>query len=521
MAWDINKRFEGLPHMETPYEFLVYYDDEILSGDFNVYKWQKDKLRAFGRDIKKDGAPKEQLIRECLVANNGSGKSQMILAPCAAWLATQFPEALCCVTSSSHKQMSDQTERYIARICKRVNERNKRKYPKGFWHITRGSIRSQHNGSFIDLFVTDEAGKFEGRHPIEKGRRFGFFFDECKSISDDLFNAAYRCNGMSHRLDQSSPGDMVGHFYRIATDDSPESLWNVDTVTIYDCPHISRAEADAFIRANGLDDPVVRSSLFAEFTSAGSNVVIPREVMNANNNLWLDEAYVKTTKKFFGEKRAGLDLAAGGDENVLSVWHGNVQIGLETFRMKDTTRTADELLSLIKNYPGLDAENIYADDGGVGRGIIDQLARRGCKVNRVLNQSKPRDKTRYFNRGTELWFDFKRFIEEGYVKFLKDDKQLNQLCARYFHRKDNDKLILESKREARAKGHPSPDRADACVLAWKGLRYPLDWQLPKKEVDPQGLQASELIDHFRSRRRSVGEDIKGFKGYRQHAYLRN
>jgi len=45
--------------------------------------------------------------------------------------------------------------------------------------------------------------------------------------------------------------------------------------------------------------------------------------------------------------------------------------------------------------------------------------------------------------------------------------QRKQLCSRYYKQSNtNKRLILESKREAKANGHGSPDRADATVLAF-------------------------------------------------------
>mgnify|MGYP003630209963 FL=1 len=518
-GFDINTRFTGLPYFETPYEMLVYYDEEILDGTFSPYKWQREILRGFGRELE-PGA----LVRELLRANNGSGKSQFILAPCVVWLASQFPECLCCVTSSSHKQMNDQTERYVKALAMRMNAVHKESYPDGFWKIIQGSISSAASGSFIDLFVTDEAGKFEGRHPIRPGRRFGFFFDECKSINEDLYDAAYRCNGMSHRLDQSSPGAMHGHFYDTSTDDDPASIWNTHVATAYDCPHLNELEINELIRKKGISDPLVRSSIFAEFTSLDAKLVLPREVMNENNKRWRDKSFAKATGNLFDEPRAGLDLAAGGDEIVLDVWHGNKQLGLESFVMRDTTQTTKEIINLIKNYPGLDATRIFADDGGVGRGIIDQLHEKGYEVQRVLNQWRAYDTTRYANIGTEMWFDFKRFVEEHRVKFIEDKKQMDQLCSRYYKIQTNTgKLILESKAEAKSNGHGSPDRGDACVLAWKGLRYPLDYMVPKKKEEMEGVTVAQLLAGFDKRRgakfRMAPDDEVEFKGYKQDAYL--
>ena len=50
-GFDINTRFTGLPYFETPYEMLVYYDEEILDGTFSPYKWQREILRGFGREL--------------------------------------------------------------------------------------------------------------------------------------------------------------------------------------------------------------------------------------------------------------------------------------------------------------------------------------------------------------------------------------------------------------------------------------------------------------------------------------
>jgi hypothetical protein len=92
-------------------------------------------------------------------------------------------------------------------------------------------------------------------------------------------------------------------------------------------------------------------------------------------------------------------------------------------------------------------------------------------VNRILNQTRALNTQRYANRGAELWFTIKRLVEERLILLPKDDTTLrNQLTNRYFSQSNtNGKILLESKQEARAKGRPSPDRADAVALAFTGL----------------------------------------------------
>ena len=58
-------------------------------------------------------------------------------------------------------------------------------------------------------------------------------------------------------------------------------------------------------------------------------------------------------------------------------------------------------------------------------------------------------------------------------KFLPDDKLERQLLNRYYiQRPQTDLLALEPKPDARGRGHPSPDRADAAALAWVPYRWP-------------------------------------------------
>jgi hypothetical protein len=117
----------------------------------------------------------------------------------------------------------------------------------------------------------------------------------------------------------------------------------------------------------------------------------------------------------------------------------------------------------------LDARNINVDDGGIGRGVIDQLHQKGWPVNRILNQSKSLIGHEYGNRGAELWFSFARLIQESVISGLKDPLLIEQLSTRYYKRSEAlGKLVLEGKKEAKAEGRKSPDRADALVLAFAG-----------------------------------------------------
>lgn len=482
----MNNYTKNFHKFESPEEILLAYDDSLQTGQVSLYGWQALFHRYFGAPCSH-----ENPIKQLLLANNGAGKSQFILAPAIVWMAVAFDNCLCYVTSSSAQQLDSQTERYIDMLCDKMNTAHRQEFGGDVWETVRRRKYFKPTKSYIDLFATDEPKRAEGKHPLVPFGEFGIFVDEGKSVNEDIYEAISRCHGFTRRLDSSSPGGCIGHFYESATaaakaGDNKHDLqtvnefgWRTLRVTSFDCPHISQSVMKQDILKRGLHDPFIRSSYFAEFTSIDSKVVIPRHTF---------EDCVKhfTKENRFGKRRAGLDLSGGGDETVMSIWEGNINIGQKVYRgggNPDTSIIVREVIEWIKEY-NLDPQQILADDGGVGRGIIGHLADKGYKVRRMLNGWQARDKTYYANRGTENWFVFKRFVEEFQLKLVDDKLLKDQLTNRHYHTNGAKLLLqLESKEKARANGHPSPDRADAAVLAWADYYYPCKELLGETSLD--------------------------------------
>lgn len=436
---------------ENPVELLYFYDPAFKNGGYNLYGWQIEKLIDFARHRDTD-----LLNQDAVCAANGSGKSQFILAPCIAWLAMSFEDSLGYVTSASAAQLDSQTERFLDYLIDRVNITHQEDLGLKVFDRVKRKKKFLPNESYIDLIATDEPGRAEGKHPLRPNAEFAVFVDEGKSIQPFIYEALARCTNWTRKLYVSSPGGHSGEFYQVCT--TQELGWKVKKVTYKDCPHIREEEVKNAILKHGINDPLVRSMYFAEFTADDSSIVISK--------LMIDNCIrYFTAEKKDGFNRAGLDLAAGGDENVISIWDGNVMVHQDVFRAYDTNITVRHVIDILKEYE-INSSNVWADDGGVGRGILDNFADKGYNFNRVLFGGAPFDTTRYLNRGTELWFNFKQFIENNSIKFMNDSMLKSQLSNRYYRLNLKSKIMLEPKAEAKLKGHPSPDRADAAVLAW-------------------------------------------------------
>lgn len=475
------------PVLPDPVYMMSLYNERIRTGREKLHPWQVEVLMRFA--LPPDQFDYEnQVNRLNVVAANGSGKSAKCVAPAAVWQAMAYPDSIGVITSASGGQLDRQTGAAIRHVCEQVNRLHGREYwtLKYREYTYRPDPASEHS-SKIYLYATDEAGKAEGYHPLVSGGRFAYFVDEAKSVTDEIFQAVERCNGKSHWMNVSSPGTPLGFFYNAFC----SSRWWNKKVTVYDCPHIKKDEVESAIEQFGESSPLFRSAYLAEFTSVNESVVIPFERILRQ---YREPAGLIND----GVRRAGVDLSAGGDEQVVLVMDGNQQIGMEVFCLSDHRVITKKLVDIFRKW-NLAGENINVDDGYTGRAVIDYLRDDGFQVVPVQFGGSAYNKVAYGNRGAEMWVNFERHLQ--YLRLFDDPVLRKQLASRYYKRSDTTgKIILESKREARANGHGSPDRADAAILAT--ARIPIGYfaDAPKFEAaQPSDDEvASKLISQIAS-----------------------
>ena len=142
--------------------------------------------------------------------------------------------------------------------------------------------------------------------------------------------------------------------------------------------------------------------IMAEFGGMDEQVVINHQKLVELDKIELE--HIEEEKN-----TAGLDLSAGGDEQVLVVRNGNKTLAVEAFNFRDTVALVDHLEFLFRKY-NLEESVIYGDAGGLGKPILDQL-RVNWEVKYVLNQAKPYNGLAYLNRGAELSVSVAKLIE--------------------------------------------------------------------------------------------------------------
>jgi hypothetical protein len=412
-----------------------------------AYDWQKR--------IWIDCSPRGS--RVALRAANGVGKTDECASCIALANCLIYPNSVTVVSSGVMRQVREQFWPAIRKHADPIRDR---------WglELTSVGLECTLRGSKIVGFTASDTFKFEGFH----SENLMVILDEAKSIKDDIFVAAERMQP-ARMLIQSSPGPAVGAFYRAFN--SEKEYWKGHVIDYKMCPHLIAKKvrlangeemswADSVIDRYGPNAPSTKSMLFGEWMDDEGQMLVC-------HLHWYNHCMEAAPARTRGEVALGIDVAAGGDENVVAIREGNEVRILDKWRDKDTYKAAVKIGEIIKR-TGVPPEQCFLDIGGMGVGFADTLAAMGIHVSRVNFGGKAFDGAAFANRGTEMWMLASRRIERSEVRLPEDEELKSQMTTRVYKILDGGKNKLESKEEMRRRGLKSPDRADAVVMAMCG-----------------------------------------------------
>lgn len=450
-------------------------DPAAFCGHFfkiSFYDWQKKVLG--------DLAAKK---RVCLKAANGSGKTSHVAAPMLIWWCSRFPNSQVVTTAGVYRQVRDQLWQQINQWGSVLNG----------WAVNSTDLIAP-NGSRAIGFSTDEPNKFEGWH----NENLLLIFDEAKSIPEGIWHAAERCQPTAW-LAMSSTGGIDSRFAQLFL--SPKSKWEKHSVTSYDCEHLAKTSwIQDQIDEYGMDHPLVRSMIFSEFISEGDGSTVLtleklRKLRDANVRPLTSEPY------------AFIDWGGGGDETVIAIRRGNqVQLPI-AWSSANTMATVGRAINELKS-AGVRADNVWADDGGLGKPMNDRMSEQGWHIHRFNFGAKSRNPS-YMNRGSEIWWELARLVEKEQVILPKDDVMDAQLCGRRVRVNSSGRLGLEPKDEMRKRGASSPDRADAVAGVCGAV--PISGVLTEFQTDITSQSNEEYLPHVVAEREFF-EDAGIFAG---------
>lgn len=171
----------------------------------------------------------------------------------------------------------------------------------------------------------------------------------------------------------------------------------------------------------------------------------------------------------------GIDPAWLGDsESALCIRKGRPALLVQGWRGLDTMEFADLTCGLAKEYK---PRVMRVDATGVGAGVYDRLrAMQGegrldpaIIVEAVMWGGPARNSERFANLKAEHWWALHERVRARDISLPRDDLLARQLKSQEFTEDARGRIAIVGKEEMRRRGVPSPDRADAVVLAYAGV----------------------------------------------------
>ena len=326
----------------------------------------------------------------------------------------------------------------------------------------------------------DTGVAFQGIHSGEGGVLV--ILDEAAGVPKSLWDAAegLMADENSRMLAIGNPDDPVGPF---ADCFGARSEWSTFHISAFDSPNfteervpevvarslVSRLWVEERRRAWGEDHPLWHSRVLGEFPDTATDTVVPLS--------WARAAQVRDIEPPERPPTIGVDVARyGSDDSALVACFGPVVTVLDVVSGMDVVNVAGRVRH---HADALGANTANVDGVGIGAGVVDLLRAwdgRPTVVNDMQAGGSPRDKERFVDARSEWWWAIRERAESGDLDLPGDgphaDRLLAELTAPRYTFDARGRIKVESKDHMKDRGVPSPDLADAVIMA---LAPPQKW----------------------------------------------
>lgn len=430
-------------------------------------KWQRKVLRDLAAHIAKNKtADAFEVMRMATASGRGIGKSALV-SWLILWMLTTRIGSTTIVSANSEAQLRSVTwaeiTKWLALLmnshwfevsatrvmpAKWLAELVERDLKKGtrYWSV-EGRLWSEENP---DAYAG--VHNFDGVMVV---------FDEASGIPDAIWSvtAGFFTENTPSRfwLAFSNPRRNEGYFYECFN--AKRDFWRTQNIDARQVEDTDKAVYEQIIAEYGPDSVQAKVEVYGEFPDdSDDQFITPRVVEEAMGRpRYKDESAPRVI---------GVDPARGGhDSTVILVRQGRDIIDIKRYHGDDTMTTVGRVIDAIEEYnPTL----TVIDEGGLGYGILDRLKEQRYKVRGVNFGWKAKNPVMYQNKRSEMWGEMKTWLQTA---SLPADRQLKgDLVGPHQKFNSSGAILLESKKDMKARGLASPDAADALAVTFA---YPL------------------------------------------------
>lgn len=344
-----------------------------------------------------------------------------------------------------------------------------------------------------------------GRKPAEQNptaiqgihEQFPLFIgDEAAGLPKSLLDAAKGIMGNENArmLLIGNPEDSTSEFARVC---APGSNWNVIEISAFDTPNftgesvapevltglVSRLWVEERKHDWGEDSPMYVSKVLGRFPENSPNSLISLSDIRAAQERWSDVEWDNPSATCVIE--LGVDVGGGANKNVICRRQDTRAKVVLDNSQPDTMQTLSATLAEIETCGAASAK---IDAIGIGHGASDRakemavdqallntnkpLAQRAAKITGIEVGRTAEDSEHFVNLRAEGYWRIRELFKQGLIAIDPRDHQLAAQLSGIRWKYSAGRIQVESKDDMRKRKMPSPDRADALMLAFLTPKQP-------------------------------------------------
>lgn len=456
--------------------FTYPWGEGELSGEA-LRAWQIDILSEI-RDHLKNKETRFQPLRIAVTSGHGTGKTCLISIICN-WAMSTKEDTKIIITANTDTQLKTKTGPELSKWFRLAINSHWFKLNATSIH----SVDSEHERSWrLDMIPWSENNTeaFAGAH--NKGKRIVIIFDEASAISDKIWEVTEGAltdeNTEIIWIAFGNPTRNTGRFRECFR--KFKGMWKTWCIDSRDVEGTNKTLFKEWAENYGEESDFFKIRVRGMFPSSSLKQFISTDDV--------DKAYGKhlTENQFsFAPKILTVDPAwEGDDETVIALRQGLAFKILASFPKNDNDVNVATAIARFEDQEQADAVFI---DAGYGTGIVSVGRTLGRSWQLVWFAEKPIDPG-YVNKRAEMWGLARDWLKQGGA-IPKDQSLYHDLIGPETVARLDGKVQLESKKDMKARGIPSPNRGDALALSFA---YPVASKLlhnsghtkMKSEYDP-------------------------------------
>ena len=431
---------------------------EEVFGVKKIDSWQRDALRAFGRE--------ERLIS--IRACHGPGKTAYA-AWCAVYnLVFRYPQKTV-ATAPSKGQLEgalvSEVHKWIGKLSDPVKALLDSK-------STSVSLLADPKRSYFEA-RTARAENPEALQGVHEDEGWVLLIaDEASGVHEKIFEAAAGSMAGNHcqTILLSNPVRTTGFFYD--THHKLKDMWFTIHISHKDSERVTDEFVEDMARRYGRDSNAFRVRALGEFPLSDLDTIIPAGfIASARARDILVPLDAPTIW--------GVDVARFGDDSNVLVKRSRIALSpdIQEWGGVDLMGTAGKIKSEYDSCRSHQRpQEILIDVIGLGAGVVDRLQEQGLPVRGINVGEVASHDEQYRNLRTELWFAAREWLmkanttmpncDNGCNRDCLHEKLATELASLKYSYASTGKVIAETKAEMKQRGLKSPNIAEAFILSF-------------------------------------------------------